>query len=424
MLRAIRLGEDSHLELKEVVISGKKVKGPSRDDIADEMAAFANAKGGVLVMGVDDKSRDIIGIPIDKLDLVEDLLREVAQDSLEPPLLLDIRREELPDELGNPQAIIRADIDRSLFVHSSRGRYWYRVGSSKRQMTPDYLGRLMQQRSQARLIRFDEQIIPGVSIEVLNSKLVARYRTDRSTDDLVTFLRKLAMVDQDQDGVLRPTVCGLLLGCQEPEVYLPAAYVQAVAYRGTADESPMNLSGYQLDQKDIAGPIDQQVLDSVRFVAKHMRVIGSKSAGRSDQPQYDLTAIFEAIVNAVAHRDYSMSGSRIRLRVFADRIELFVPGALANTMTVDSLPMRQAARNEAITSLLAKTQFELDLDGFESSRSYMMDRRGEGVSLILGRSEALSGKKPTYETIDESELKLTIFGADSHSPELVQEERP
>lgn len=232
------------------------------------------------------------------------------------------------------------------------------------------------------------------------------------------------MVDQDQDGVLRPTVCGLLLGCQEPEVYLPAAYVQAVAYRGTADESPMNLSGYQLDQKDIAGPIDQQVLDSVRFVAKHMRVIGSKSAGRSDQPQYDLTAIFEAIVNAVAHRDYSMSGSRIRLRVFADRIELFVPGALANTMTVDSLPMRQAARNEAITSLLAKTSFELGLEGFESSRSYMMDRRGEGVSLILGRSEALSGKKPTYETIDESELKLTIFAADSHSPESFQEERP
>ena len=57
LLRSIRLGEGAHLELKEVVFAGKRVKGPAREQFADELAAFANAHGGVLVLGVDDRTR-------------------------------------------------------------------------------------------------------------------------------------------------------------------------------------------------------------------------------------------------------------------------------------------------------------------------------------------------------------------------------
>jgi predicted HTH transcriptional regulator len=121
--------------------------------------------------------------------------------------------------------------------------------------------------------------------------------------------------------------------------------------------------------------------------------------------------VFEALVNAVAHRDYSMYGAKIRLRVFANRLEIYSPGALANTMTVDSLPFRQASRNETIASLLAKCPVPDDIAGMETPRSTLMDRRGEGVSIILERSERLSGRAPVYELPDESELRLTIFAA-------------
>ncbi|MCQ3815019.1 MAG: ATP-binding protein, partial [Acidimicrobiia bacterium] len=83
---AIRQGESSALELKEVRFSGHRVAGPSRDHLADEIVAFANGKGGVIVLGVDDKSRDIIGIPLDRLDTVTKFVQEVCNDSITPPI--------------------------------------------------------------------------------------------------------------------------------------------------------------------------------------------------------------------------------------------------------------------------------------------------------------------------------------------------
>ncbi len=148
-----------------------------------------------------------------------------------------------------------------------------------------------------------------------------------------------------------------------------------------------------------------------------MRVEASKSGGRRDLPQYDMVAVFEALVNAVAHRDYSIEGSKIRLRLFADRLELYTPGGLPNTMTVESLAFRQASRNETITSLLAKCPVPADIPGLETPRATMMDRRGEGVAILLERSERLSGKRPLYELPDESELRLTIYAA-GISPEV------
>lgn len=168
---------------------------------------------------------------------------------------------------------------------------------------------------------------------------------------------------------------------------------------------------YQLDAADISGSLDAQVRNVCSFVRKNMRIGASKAEGRTDHPQYDMPAVFEAVVNAVAHRDYSIYGSKIRLRMFADRLELFSPGALANTMDVESLPVRQSARNEAIASLLAKIQITDNDSWIGSSRQAMMDKRGEGVSVILDRSERNAGIPPAYALHDDSELQLTIFEA-------------
>jgi len=78
LLAKIRLGEDSFLELKEVRLAGGKIRGPAQDDLADELAAFANSAGGVLLLGVEDKAREVVGIPIERLDAVEALLRQAC----------------------------------------------------------------------------------------------------------------------------------------------------------------------------------------------------------------------------------------------------------------------------------------------------------------------------------------------------------
>jgi predicted HTH transcriptional regulator len=409
LLQKIRLGEDSFLECKEMVFAGEKVKGPGRDELADELAAFANARGGVLVLGVHDKTREVVGIPPAHLDRAEQYAAEIVRDSVKPPLYPVIERMELPGTDGKLRPVLRIEVARSLFVHQSPGGYLHRVGSSKRVMEPDYLARLFQQRSQARLIRFDEQAVPGATLDDLDPDLVDRFRTPRTLDDRPTLLRKLGMAMED----------GVLLGARQPEQWLRHAFIQAVAYRGERVGDTAAGEPYQLDARDIAGPVDAQVLEACRFVLRNQRVGARKAVGRTDLPQYDITAVFEAVVNAVAHRDYSMHGSKIRLRMFSDRLELYSPGAIANTMTVETLAYRQASRNETITSLLAKCPVPGDIAGLETERATMMDRRGEGVSLILERSERLSGRAPRYELIDESELRLTIFAA----PAGVAEER-
>lgn len=413
LLEKIRLGEDSFLECKEMVFTGGRVKGPACEDLADELAAFANARGGVLVLGVHDRTRDVVGIPLAHLDRAEQYAAEIVRDSIKPPLYPVIQRMELPGTDGNPRPVLRIEVGRSLFVHQSPGGYLHRVGSSKRIMEPDYLARLFQQRSQARLIRFDEQVVPEATLDALDPDLVDRFRTPRTQDDRPTLLRKLGMASEDEAGTLRPSVAGVLLGARQPEQWLRHAFIQAVAYRGERVGDAAGDESYQLDARDIVGPLDAQVLEACRFVLRNQRVAARKAVGRVDLPQYDITAVFEAVVNAVAHRDYSMYGSKIRMRMFSDRLELYSPGAIPNTMTVETLAYRQASRNEAITSLLARCPVPEGIASIETQRAAMMDRRGEGVSLILERSERLSGREPRYELIDEAELRLTIFAAAS-----------
>ncbi|AQR64049.1 transcriptional regulator [Aquaspirillum sp. LM1] len=408
LIDKIRLGEDSYLELKEVRFAGQKVSAPHKDSLADELAAFANSRGGVCLLGVDD-SREVLGISLERLDLVEDFVRQICLDSITPPLTPVIERLTLPSSMGEQLPVLKIDVTRSLFVHKSPGGYIHRVGSAKREMAPDYLARLFQQRSQARIIRFDEQPVPGAVLDDLTDAQWQRFASPRVQDTREVLLDKLAMARPDGDGALRPTIAGVLMASADPRRWLPNAFIQAVAYRGTAI-LPQGDATYQLDAQDISGPLDAQVLNACHFVRKNMQIYASKDQGRHDLAQYDMTAVFEALVNAVAHRDYSIHGAKIRLRLFADRLELYSPGAIPNTMTVDSLPYRQAARNEAITSLLAKCQIP-ETEKTTTGRSTMMDKRGEGVQIILEQSERLSGQRPVYRLLDEAELLLIIPAA-------------
>ena len=285
-----------------------------------------------------------------------------------------------------------------------------RIGSSKRQMEPEYLARLFELRGRSRLRDFGTQAIAGASVDDLDPRLVDRFRGEISDDDRATALLKLDMVAEDESGAPRPTVAGVLLGSRLPQRWLPQAFIQAVAYRGTSIAEALDEPRYQLDAKDLDGPLDDQIAYACRFVSRNQRVEASKAVGRCDWPQYDPAAIFEAVVNAVAHRDYSIRGAKIRLRMFSDRIELSSPGMLMNGMTVADLPYRQQARNPAITNLLDRCPIP---EGLDTPRLTLMDRRGEGVPAILARSTKLSGKRPIYDLFGD-ELRLTIFAA---SPE-------
>ena len=232
LLRRIRLGEDSTLEYKRVLVSGGSVRDPKRDAFADELAALANSRGGKVILGVDDGTRRIRGIPLDDLDVVERWVREICNDSVRPALDADLLKRELPSTDGRAVPVLCIDVARSLFVHRSPGGYFRRLGSSKREMAPEVFARLFQERSQSRIIRFDESVVPGAAPSDLHYSLTRRFlRGDvadaasgsspaNSPEASEDTLRKLRIVADDPDGNARLTLAGVLLCTPEPQ---PAA---------------------------------------------------------------------------------------------------------------------------------------------------------------------------------------------------------
>lgn len=408
---AIRLGESTFLGLKEVRFAGGAVRDPDRRDLADELAAFANTRGGVCVLGVNNRVREIVGIPKDHVHRVVALVRGVCADSVEPPLEPVIDSLHLGSGTGGDVAVVKVEIARSLFVHRSPGGRLHRFADSKRAMPREYLARLFQQRSRMGMIRFDQEIVREARPNALCTGLWERFRSSRTGDGRDDLLSRLQMARRDRHGDLRPTVAGVLMASRDPREWLPNAFIQAVAYRGDRARPRGWDTPYQLDALDISGPLDYQVAQACRFVARNMKVLGFKDLGRVDRPQFDMTAVFEALVNAVAHRDYSIYGSKIRLRLFDDRLELSSPGSLMKSMTTENIVHLQSSRNNVVTSLLAKCPVSADIPWLETERETLMDARGEGVRVMLENSQRLAGREPEYRRIDDAELLLTIHAA-------------
>ena len=393
LIEKIMLGEDSTIEFKREM--------PHRDSLADEIAAFANSEGGVVLIGVDDY-REIVGLELQELDSVEKTVVEICKDRIEPSIHIFFTEKLRIDDKN----ILKIEVPRSLFVHRTPNGYFARQGSSKREIPPDQLARLFQSRSQARIIRFDEQLVPNTHKSTLRESLYCRFITEDATEDMIEdlLLKRSLLVEEGRD--IRASVAGILMCHDTPDDYLYNSFIQTVYYRGKEKDA-----NYQIDAKDFRGPLDQQIIDAFKFVQKHNEVSARKEIGRIDQPQYSMRAVFEAIVNAVVHRDYSKYSSKIRLFMFTDRLELYSPGALANTVTIDKLPYIQATRNELLARLLSEITLDDDV-GRQVKRRHFLERRGEGVGIILNESEQLSGKIPIYELFNE-ELCLTIFAAKS-----------
>ncbi len=408
LIYQIRLGEDSAYEFKAVTIEGNKVAKPHRDSVADELAAFANGSGGVLLLGVNDKTREVEGIEREQLDIVDLWLSNMASQAIEPPLPIETRLVEVPDRQGNARPLVWVRVAKSLFVHRSPHGYFHRVGSSKREMSPELLARLFQQRSMARLIRFDEQPVPRTGVEDIDPELKARFLRGDLPELLQ--LKKLYLLVEDEEQRPRLSVTGALLLTRRPADLLSSAYVQCVAYSGSERNAE-----YQLDAQDCDGPVDEQIHQAFNFVKRNMRVEAVKRPGRIDIPQYDLGAVYEALVNAVAHRDYAMYGARIRVHLFADRLEISTPGGLPNSLTVASMDANSISRNETLVNLLSR-YYPADP---VTRRQNLIERRGEGVPTILAASERLSLRRPLYEQIDHTELKLTIYAASRESNGLL-----
>ncbi|MXY16077.1 MAG: transcriptional regulator [Acidobacteria bacterium] len=393
----LRLGEDSRCEFKQVEFSGDRPTSPTRDDLADEMIAFANANGGRLLCGVRDDGR-ITGMSREQMAALTNLLVEASTDSIEPALRIDVHHREL-----DGAAFVLVEVPRGDSLHERKGRSYLRVGSSKRLLTGDERMRIAQRPAQSRYLWFDRQPVPNTGFETLSEKLWGPLLSVAGAAEPVRGLANMRLLAPDEGDVQRATVAGVLLCAGRPQEWLPQAVITATHYRGKDRASE------QLDAHEIEGPLQSQLADGMKFVSRNMRVAARKSPARENMPQYSTAAVFEALVNALAHRDYSMVSRRIRLSMFADRLEIDSPGQLPNGMTIESMRASQATRNEVIASVFGRIPVG-DVSG-STHRAFLMERRGDGVAIILNETQETAGTLPEYRVVDDSNLVLSIPAA-------------
>jgi ATP-dependent DNA helicase RecG len=414
LLREIQAGEDSYLEFKEVVFRGDQVRfareqARAPEAVAKTLSCFANTDGGVVVFGVTD-SGDIVGVDPAKADLLQRFVVDVAQNNCEPPLYHLILTDKvlLPGADGRERLVLRVEIRKARFnVHAPKGRRpFYRAGSTCLEMTMDHQARLLERRGQ--ILAFEERPCFTAPADVLDRSLFAAYYQHRYGHALEQseipydhLLRNLKLVAEDEARIPHPTTVGLLLFCPSPQDYLGGAFVDLVAY-----DSSFPDANFQRDAKQITGTVPRQIercLDYFRsspFVATAATKDGT---GRKNLPMYSLRALQEAVVNAVVHRDYQLTGSQVRIFLFSDRIEISNPGGLHNTIRPEDLyagcqPYR---RNQLLAGFLR--EYESPVTG----RAYM-EARGEGFMMLVRESEAVSERRPELRIVGDS-VKLIIY---------------
>lgn len=370
------------------------------------MVAFANAEGGAVFLGVRD-DQVVQGIPADRLRQVEAWGANIATHNCDPPIRPIFRSVVLPDAAGTLHHVLLLEIHKALYVHrTTAGRWLVRVGTSKRDLTQQELSRLFQERG--RTFVFDETPVLDATEEDLDGDLLREHLGSPQGIDWRRLLLNRRILVGHSDGRDCPTVGALLAFARDPSRYLPGAFIEAAVYRGTRRNSD------DLVHADpMRGPVGTQVDRAVEFVNRFMLRPARKDVGREDFPQYVLGAIHEAVVNAVAHRDYSIPGSKIRLFMYADRLEVISPGGLPNTVTLETMRYRQFTRNQLLVSFMSRMRSRFN-------GSFFLEQRGEGVTRIIEESRAHSGREPCYELHDR-ELQLTIWAR--RSPHEEAEDR-
>ncbi len=339
-------GQAQHLAFKKRVTSAGK--------LAEILVAMANADGGRLIIGVDPKDSRIGGLKDPEKTLDLGLQAALLCD---PPLIIPMP--EIINLDGNNLLLVT--IPPGLpHVYSIKSKYLIRDGPRNKALPPRRLRRLMMERGEE---NYESQVARDATVEDLDMEKVERYlsllQTPPGLSSKEALWKRGCLVKRGKR--YRPTNAGLLLFGKDPYPFFRNCEMIAVRYAGRE-------MGDEYVREDIRDTLPEQIRRAEAFLVANMRRGARlKSWEREERTEYPIEAVREAIVNAVAHRDYSIRGQEIRVLFFSDRIEFYSPGRLPGHVTVDNIVDERFSRNEVIVQVLAEM-------GFIEKLGYGIDR--------------------------------------------------
>lgn len=362
-------GENLHVEFKQWPVQP--------DDLAAAIVAFANTDGGQLILGVDDHGQ-VIGITDSDRDRLAQTVDNVAFHNIHPPATVVL--ETMIDPQGRVVLIAQIPKGSQRPYRTNRGVYYIRTASGRRQASREELLRLFQA---SESLYYDETPVLSTSqvdIEAQTQADILELAKQRGVDvaaiDPQRLLRNWKLLAQS-DGQFSLTVAGVLFLARNPQHWLPTAYITALRIPGS------DISIAPSDQKHIEGRLLTLLEDAKRFLEIHLpRPHYIQGLAPEVTPELPTEVLREALVNAVAHRDYTISAP-IRVFVFDDRIEIRTPGTLPNTVTVESLPFGiHVLRNPMIYNMLLRVGLVTDA--------------GSGVPRMIRLVRQATGQEPTF----------------------------
>ncbi|MCD4684760.1 MAG: transcriptional regulator, partial [Anaerolineae bacterium] len=256
------------------------------------------------------------------------------------------------------------------YVYALDGRFLVRAGTNNVPLSPHQLRRLMLERGD---VTFEAEPVRHANREHLDWGLVEAYATSLSGMGGVApeqILVKRGCMMQ-REGELVPTNAGILLFGKDPQMFLRGSDITAARFAGEE-------MGDVFTRQDINGTLPQQIRRVETFLVDNLRkgVRLGESMARSEQPEYPMKAVRELLVNAVAHRDYSIQGDGIRLYLFSDRLEITSPGGLPGPVTVQNIRDERFSRNSAIVQVLSDMGF-IERLGYGVDRVIMLMQEDE-----------------------------------------------
>ncbi|MBV8821683.1 MAG: putative DNA binding domain-containing protein [Ktedonobacteraceae bacterium] len=383
----VKGGETNTVELK--------LAAPRAVDLAERLCGMANARGGMVIIGVEDATHKIVGVPDERIGETMDVILRAARQVIKPALVLDPPEPEIYVVAGKKLLVVTI-VPTDGPVYQAGGIFWIRQGTQTRALSLAELSEMIYDRG----LR-DWELEPAynttmedIDMEKVTSFVARRSASGRQSgrfknrEQVLIGMRCAVAV---KDGTLVPTNAGLLFFGHAPQDHIPQSEVVCVLFRETVGASRY------ADRKIVTGTL-QDLIDTTeafldRYIAVGARVEGWK---RIDIPEYSIEVLREAVINAVVHRDYSRRGERVRVFYYPDRVEVHSPGLLLPGITVEQMErgeVQSKLRNPVLAGLLST------LPGY-------MEQIGSGVRFMLDETKRMDLPAPQFR--ERSEFIVTF----------------
>jgi ATP-dependent DNA helicase RecG len=399
LVELIQGGETSSVEFK--------VAAPRAAELAERICGFANSLGGLLIIGVADRTWRVVGVKSASETI--DLVLQAAR-LCKPTVQFDPQQPQVI-ELEGKWLVLAHIPPNDGTLYQAGGVCWTRRGTHTVPLDVPEIESFLYQRG---TLAWEAQPVARATLDDLDMTLVEAYLAKRPSrgkaggrfSHLENMLLNIGCAttteDEGKQKIVRPTKAGILLFGYDPQQFVLLAEVVCILYKDN-----LGMRRYA-DRRILHGTITQQIDQAEAFFKQYVPVAGYvEGFHRRDEPDYPLEVLREAVINAVVHRDYSLRGEAVRIFYYLDRIEIHNPGLLLPGMQLADLQQGKVGsklRNPIIGTVLR------DFPG-----GYM-ERAGSGISYMIDQMRKLGRPDPQFK--EQGEIIVTFLRAPNSNSDI------